>query len=242
MANGPPPPQAGPSQSQFHLSESSAQQPSLRVPLTASSTTPSAGPSSQLQPVQYGPTQGQSPQGYYAMSYSPGGWQNPWQVPSYPFIASGSVSSQQTHYTQVPYSQYQPPTVPYQPRQRHKVAQRLRSPTPEPKFHRHWDEVIRSFLKKVGLNQALRGFEDDMVVMNAEWERQKVPGAIGELMKDLMVCALRRFAMLYNPIVFFFRAWGKPRSAKHFKNGHWRSESLTVFISLAVPSPSLRRQ
>jgi hypothetical protein len=27
-----------------------------------------------------------------------------------------------------------------------------------------------------------------MVVMNEDWERQKVPGAIGELMRDLMVC------------------------------------------------------
>ncbi|OAX41126.1 hypothetical protein K503DRAFT_767930 [Rhizopogon vinicolor AM-OR11-026] len=192
MANGPPHSQAGPSQNKFNPSETSAQQPSLIVPVAASSTTSSQGtpgPPSQLQPVQYGSaTQGQNPQGYYAMSYTPGGWQNPWQVPSYPFIASGpgSVPSQQTHYTQVPYGQYQPPTVSYQPRQRPKVAQKPRSPTPEPEFHRHWDEVIRSFLEKVGLNQALKGFEDDMVVMNADWERQKVPGAIGDLMRDLM--------------------------------------------------------
>ncbi|KAG1832412.1 hypothetical protein EV424DRAFT_25108 [Suillus variegatus] len=187
MTNGPPPSQAGPSQP----SETSAQQPAHTVPVPASSTTShqaiTAGPSSQLQPVQYGPaTQGQNPQGYYAMSYTPGGWQNAWQVPSYPYIASGSVPGQQTHYTQVPYPQYQPPAVTYQPRQRTKVAQKPRSPTPEPELHRHWDEVIRSFLKKVGMNQALRGFEDDMVVMNADWERQKVPGAIGDLMKDLM--------------------------------------------------------
>ncbi|KAG2366310.1 hypothetical protein BDR07DRAFT_1396691 [Suillus spraguei] len=119
------------------------------------------------------------------MSYTPGGWQNPWQVSSYPYIASGSVPGQQTHYTQVPYAQYQP-AVNYQPRQRNKIAQKPRSPTPEPEFHRHWDEVICSFLKKVGMNQALKGFEDDMIVMNADWERQKVPGAIGDLMKDLM--------------------------------------------------------
>lgn len=187
MTNGPPPSQAGPSQP----SETSAQQPAHIVPVPPSSTTSqqtvAAGPSSQLQPVQYGPlTQGQNPQGYYAMSYTPGGWQNAWQVPSYPYIASGSVPGQQTHYTQVPYAQYQPPAVTYQPRQRNKVAQKPRSPTPEPELHRHWDEVIRSFLKKVGMNQALKGFEDDMVVMNADWERQKVPGAIGDLMKDLM--------------------------------------------------------
>lgn len=205
MANGPPPSQAGPSQKQSNPSETSAQQSTLIVPLT-STTSPqgaSSTPSSQLQPVQYGPpTQGQSPQGYYAMSYTHGGWQNPWQVSSYPFITSGSVPGQQSHYAQVPYGQYQPPTVSYQPRQRQKVAQKPRSPTPEPEFHRHWDEVIRSFLKKVGLNQALRGFEDDMVVMNADWERQKVPGAIGDLMKDLMVC-IACFAALCNSLIFF---------------------------------------
>lgn len=187
MTNGPPPSQAGPSQP----SDTSARQPASVVPVPASSTTSqqntTTGPSSQLQPVQYGPaSQGQNPQGYYAMSYTPGGWQNAWQVPSYPYMTSGSVPGQQTHYAQVPYAQYQPPAVTYQPRQRNKVAQKPRSPTPEPELHRHWDEVIRSFLKKVGMNQALKGFEDDMVVMNADWERQKVPGAIGDLMKDLM--------------------------------------------------------
>lgn len=34
--------------------------------------------------------------------------------------------------------------------------------------------------------QALRGFENDMLVINEEWEREKVPKAIGELMRDLM--------------------------------------------------------
>lgn len=192
MTNGPPPSQAGPSHFQSNPSETSAQQPAHIVPVPASSTTlhqtVTPNPSSQFQSVQYGPaTQGQNPQGYYAMSYTPSGWQNTWQVPSYPYMTSGSVPGQQTHYvTQVPYAQYQPPAITYQPRQRNKVAQKPRSPTPEPELHRHWDEVIRSFLKKVGMSQALKGFEDDMVVMNADWERQKVPGAIGDLMKDLM--------------------------------------------------------
>lgn len=235
MAN--PSQTSGPSQSQSNnskTSETSAQQPSLTVPLAAStsSTISPQGPSSQPQSVPYGP---------YSMSYTPGGWQNPWQVPSYPFIASGSVPSQQAHYTQVPYGQYQPHTVSYQPRQRHKVAQKPRSPTPEPEFYCHWDEVIRSFLKKVGLNQALRGFEDDMVVMNAAWERQKIPGAIGDLMKDLMVCTTS-LCRVMRPDVFLLRIWGKSKKAKHPKNDHWRSESSTISTFLAVLSPNLRRQ
>ena len=42
----------------------------------------------------------------------------------------------------------------------------------------------------MGFTQALRGFEADMVVLNAEWERKKVPDALAELMKSLLVCPL----------------------------------------------------
>ena len=130
-------------------------------------------------------------QAYY-MGYPPGTWQNAWQLSGYPYATSGS-SYQQSHYSQIPYTQYQQ----YQPqlatRQR-KAPLKPRTPTPEP-VYRHWDEVIRAFLKKVGLTQALRGFEDDMVVLNADWERKSVPGAIGDLVRDLMV---RRDAFLHT--------------------------------------------
>ncbi|KAF9227154.1 hypothetical protein BS17DRAFT_449913 [Gyrodon lividus] len=160
-----------------------------------------AGPSQppQQQPVHYAQahipqqpqpqsqTQGQQTpaQAYYTMGYPPGTWQNAWQLSGYPYATSGSSPYQQTHYAQIPYAQYQS----YQPqpaaRQRPKLPPKPRTPTPEP-VYRHWDEVIRVFLKKVGLTQALRGFEDDMVVLNADWERKSVPGAIGDLVRDLM--------------------------------------------------------
>lgn len=61
------------------------------------------------------------------------------------------------------------------------------SSSPLPEFHRHWDAVIVNFLSSLGMMQALKGFENDMLVINEEWERQKVPKAIGELMRELMV-------------------------------------------------------
>ncbi|KIK27580.1 hypothetical protein PISMIDRAFT_161936 [Pisolithus microcarpus 441] len=129
-------------------------------------------------------------QTYYAMGYPPGSWQNTaWQLSGYPYATTGSAPYQQTHYAQIPYTQYQ--SYQYTPpaRPRTKLQPKLRTPTPEPTY-RHWDEVIRAFLRKVGLSQALKGFEDDMVVMNEDWERKVVPGAIGELVRDMMVRAI----------------------------------------------------
>lgn len=185
MTSGPPPSQA----------ESSNAAPSGSYGAEAS-TLPTTAPPQQ----QYGPPQPQTQQGqstnrqnptqtYYTMGYPPGSWQNAaWQLPGYPYAPSGSAAYQQTHYAQIPYAQYQS----YQPhpasagRQRAKVQVKPRTPTPEP-VYQHWDEVIRVFLKNVGLSQALKGFEDDMVVMSEDWERKNVPGAIRDLIRDFMV-------------------------------------------------------
>lgn len=58
-------------------------------------------------------------------------------------------------------------------------------PLPDPETYQHWDLVIRAFLLKTGLTQALKGFEDDMLVFNPEWEQVKIPVALKELIKDL---------------------------------------------------------
>ncbi|TFY73905.1 hypothetical protein EWM64_g10107 [Hericium alpestre] len=49
----------------------------------------------------------------------------------------------------------------------------------------YWDAAIKSFLSSAGLIQALKGFEADMLVLNAEWERDEVPDALDELATDL---------------------------------------------------------
>ncbi|KAG9316808.1 hypothetical protein JVU11DRAFT_2873 [Chiua virens] len=201
--NGPPTSQAGPSQAsttipntsetgslQSYYVQSNAQAGPSQTPQQLAQHTQihlTQQTSSQSQPQTQ--TQGQQnatqTQAYY-MGYAPGTWQNAWQLSGYPYATSGNAPYQQSHYPQIPYAQYQQ----YQPqlavaRQR-KTPSKPRTPTPEP-MYRHWDQVIRAFLKKVGLTQALKGFEDDMVVLNADWERKSVPGAIGELVRDLMM-------------------------------------------------------
>lgn len=60
-------------------------------------------------------------------------------------------------------------------------------PLPDPETFKHWDLVIRAFFIKTGLTQTLKGFEDDMLVFNPEWERLKLPLALEEMIKGLTV-------------------------------------------------------
>ncbi len=62
-----------------------------------------------------------------------------------------------------------------------------RSPSPLPPQFDHWDEALREFLREARLIQALKGFECDMLVLNSEWERTKVPVALEKLIKSLSV-------------------------------------------------------
>jgi hypothetical protein len=47
--------------------------------------------------------------------------------------------------------------------------------------------VIRDFLSAAGLAQAVRGFDADVVVMNPDFERDVVPGALDDLLDSLVV-------------------------------------------------------
>ncbi|KAI6166048.1 hypothetical protein EDD17DRAFT_1550402 [Pisolithus thermaeus] len=192
MTSYPLPSQTG---SALNSSETTQQQPALASLPTSGLPNQTQLPTHQqnLQYVQAQPHTQTTPaarqnpaQTYYTMGYPPGSWQNTaWQLSGYPYATTGSAPYQQTHYAQIPYTQYQSYQHAPPARQRTKLQPKLRTPTPEPTY-RHWDEVIRAFLKKVGLSQALKGFEDDMVVMNEDWERKVVPGAIGELVRDMM--------------------------------------------------------
>jgi hypothetical protein len=50
-----------------------------------------------------------------------------------------------------------------------------------------WNVVIREFLSAAGLTQAVRGFDADMVMMNPSFEREVIPGALDDLLDDLIV-------------------------------------------------------
>ena len=95
----------------------------------------------------------------------------------------------QTNYGQQhQYQAYQPPPIPA-------IAPVAKPPSPSPfppppEPIKHWDKALKGFLTQAGLTQALRGFEDDMIVLNPIWEKEKIPGALWELVKNLSVRCL----------------------------------------------------
>ena len=180
MTNGPPSTSAGPSHvARYHT---------LQGP--ASNYNPIHPHPADWQQSENAPTLAQS---YFNTNYAgPGQWQqNSWHGPMHPY--SPGTMPYQASYPQYQQERPQPlhfaaPTPPQLKPIPAPIP--VRSPTPSPpppEFHRHWNTVIASFLSSLGLNQALRGFETDMLVINEEWERKKVPKAIGDLVRDLMV-------------------------------------------------------
>ncbi|KAL5507108.1 RPS8A [Sanghuangporus vaninii] len=55
----------------------------------------------------------------------------------------------------------------------------------EQKFVKEWDSVLVTFFRRLGLQQTLAGFHEDMLLLNEDWERKKVPSAINTLVQDL---------------------------------------------------------
>ena len=60
-------------------------------------------------------------------------------------------------------------------------------PLPKPETFRHWDEVLKRFLEKIKMTEAVKGFENDMLVLNSEREQKVVPDALKELANGLQV-------------------------------------------------------
>jgi hypothetical protein len=60
-------------------------------------------------------------------------------------------------------------------------------PLPKPETFRHWDEVLKRFLEKTKMTEAVKGFENDMLVLNSEWEQKVIPDALKELANGLQV-------------------------------------------------------
>ena len=57
-------------------------------------------------------------------------------------------------------------------------------------YMKHWDAALTDFLRGAGLHQTLAGFQEDMMLLNADWERQRVPLALMLFVKDILVCIL----------------------------------------------------
>ena len=116
-----------------------------------------------------------------------------------PYPQTSNPSTYAAHYgPHTYYPQYQPqpasyisqPLTPTSSSSKLKPMQPSPSPSPplpDPETYKHWDLVIRTFFIKTGLTQTLKGFEDDMLVFNPEWEELKIPLALEEMIKGLTV-------------------------------------------------------
>ncbi|KAF5351664.1 hypothetical protein D9756_007714 [Leucocoprinus leucothites] len=103
-------------------------------------------------------------------------------------ITSASTSSSNSHTASAAISvpQATPTFVKMEIDDRQNMSSTSPSPPPPPlSSYEHWDEAIRVFLKDAGLVQALKGFECDMIMMNAQWEKTKIPIALRKLINGL---------------------------------------------------------
>ncbi|KAF8210674.1 hypothetical protein K438DRAFT_1810136 [Mycena galopus ATCC 62051] len=82
-----------------------------------------------------------------------------------------------------------PPVVPSQPQTVPSLPPPPppRPPTPPPPKYRHWDRIIKEFLARLGLKQALTGLEADILVMNPDFERASVPNALVDLLQGIIL-------------------------------------------------------
>lgn len=55
-----------------------------------------------------------------------------------------------------------------------------------PTSRKYWDTALATFLEEAGLTQALRGFELDMIILNPDWEKDRIPAALKKLAEGLV--------------------------------------------------------
>ena len=172
------------SQAPVHLTYQHGLQ-SSNVNRSGTSTQPYYSPQAAI-----GPSSSGNPS-YYAFSSWPAGWPS---TGGYAYPVNYQASQQGS------YAQYQPRNVTSNSQPVYKpgtasqvnVSTRLKAPTPSPsppppESYRHWDEIIVLFLKRLGLTQAVAGFEADILVMNPVSEQKNVRDALEELNKNISV-------------------------------------------------------
>ncbi|KAF5355463.1 hypothetical protein D9758_006321 [Tetrapyrgos nigripes] len=145
-------------------------------------------------------------QAYYDASGSTQPWKTGWSMtaaypysttntpPAYPHQYSYTHFRPQTYPTPTPSQPQTHPqlqatsTLPKPTIQSNKGKDKAKSPSPSPpplEYVRYWDTAIKGFLEQLGMTQALRGFELDMLTLNEEYERSVVPDALEKLVKNL---------------------------------------------------------
>ena len=105
---------------------------------------------------------------------------------------------------------------------------------------REWSAVIRDFLSAAGLAQAVRGFDADMVMINPNFERDVLPGALDSLLDSLVVSYTCRLAALVTYCVSWPRTgsnWGSSHNSHlggdPLINANWN-------MCICAPGPSLK--
>jgi hypothetical protein len=112
---------------------------------------------------------------------------------AWPYAASAWQYSGQPaqNWTQMPSNMRpiqaaQPPVLP-----RRKTPTPSPSPPPPPPLPRNWHDVLRTFLACAGLDQTSRGLDLDLLVLNEDFERERVSAALITLRQGLEVCPIR---------------------------------------------------
>ena len=186
MSSGPPPDEAGPSNHAFASSSQNSPTPTGDAtihPVQHQTYTGSFQAHTNATPYYPNPPPpGYAPhwntntqnvtQNYYGFHNYSHAWNGSWPpgygYPSHsvPQHAPQPLSSAVIHVSETPVRVDTPPPLPY---------------------HKHWDEVIATFLKSAGLTQALRGFQADITIMNEEHQQNVVPLAMKKLKEDIEV-------------------------------------------------------
>ncbi|PSR73210.1 hypothetical protein PHLCEN_2v10931 [Hermanssonia centrifuga] len=184
MAQGPPPSDAGPSNSGTQHTTESALANSGPAQIThAQYYTHNTGGVQQQSAYGHAPQSQSSPQLTY-YHYSPRNQTSTWPTGAQSSVQQSGYQNQfQATYSSVPVQSH--PIPPVQGTPTSKIPQHTQPPSPVPTYNKYWDGAIKTFLQAIGFTQTLRGFQADMLVLNSDWERNKVPEALLNLSRDL---------------------------------------------------------
>ncbi|KAF5351665.1 hypothetical protein D9756_007717 [Leucocoprinus leucothites] len=98
-------------------------------------------------------------------------------------FASTSSSNNYTASAAISVPQVAPTLMKTEIDERRNMSSTSPSPPPPPlPNHEHWSEAVRVFLKSAGLIQALKGFECNTLMMNAQWKKIKISITLRKLM------------------------------------------------------------
>lgn len=161
----------------------------------------------------------------------------------YPNISANPYASymaQPQSYSWTPTSSRVPPSTPYATLPKPNITQIAPKtpPPPEPETYKHWDEVVKKFLVRAKFMQTLKGFENDMLVLNASWEQEVIPEALSEMVKGLQVSFLSFVANYAVILTLDYR--------RLYSTGLRRSKRRTILpwiqVQMSTSSPRVLRQ